>query len=70
LRPPDKATLDQLVATYAGDASDTQRLMFGNSLHAALTVVEMQDLVDGVGFSRETVTQTSDRHWTWTARKP
>lgn len=64
-RPASEAVLQQLVAQYAGDANDHQRKMFADSLHAALTVDEMRDLVATLGFPPETVQATSDRHWTW-----
>jgi ubiquinone/menaquinone biosynthesis C-methylase UbiE len=70
LRPPDEATLRRLGDTYAADANEHQRKMFGDSLHAALTVAEVQELVTGLGFAADTVRQTTDRHWTWAARKP
>src|SRR5207302_668771 len=65
LRPPTKKILDQLVATYAGDASPHQRQLFADSLHAALTLEEVRALIASLGFDDETVQQTSDRHWTW-----
>lgn len=64
LRPPDVARLDQLVATYAGDANPHQRQMFRDSLHAALTLDEVRDLLTAVGLPRNLLSQTSDRHWT------
>ena len=69
LRPPDRATLDYLVRTYAGDANAHQRQMFADSLHAALTLDEVRALVTALGFADETVRQTSDRHWTWATRR-
>ena len=69
LRPPDEATLGTLVNTYAAGANDHQRQMFADSLHAALTVDEVRALVEGLGFPPEGVRQTTNRHWTWTARK-
>jgi len=69
LRPVDEPTLQRLVAQHAGDATDHQRQMFHDSLHAALTLDEVRALVTGLGFAAETVTQTSDRHWTWAAHK-
>ena len=69
LRPPDRATLDYLVRTYASDANAHQRQMFADSLHAALTLDEVRALVTALGFADETVRQTSDRHWTWAARR-
>jgi ubiquinone/menaquinone biosynthesis C-methylase UbiE len=65
LRPDDEATLQQLVARYAGDANSHQRQMFSASLHAALTLTEIRQLVAGMGCDLSSVQQTSDRHWTW-----
>lgn len=64
LRPNDLETLDELVRTYAGDANDHQQQMFRDSLHAALTVDEMAEILEQLGLSREWVTQNTDRHWT------
>ena len=69
LRPDDEPALARLVETYAGDANEHQRKMFSDSLHAALTVEEMQALVAPLGFDPQTVLPTSDRHWTFIARK-
>jgi ubiquinone/menaquinone biosynthesis C-methylase UbiE len=65
LRPADEAQLRQLVATYAGDANEHQQQMFADSLHAALTLTEIRELVAALGYSRDDVRQTTDRHWTW-----
>ena len=69
LRPPDEATLSRLVETYAGGECDHARQMFADSLHAALTLDEIRDLVAGLGFDPATAQTTSDRHWTWSATK-
>jgi ubiquinone/menaquinone biosynthesis C-methylase UbiE len=69
-RPPNEETLLRLVDTYAPGANDHQRRMFADSFRASLTVDEMQELVVDFGLGRETVRATSDRHWTWTVRKP
>ena len=45
LRPNDEATLRHLVETYAAGANEHQRQMFGDSLHAALTLAEVRELV-------------------------
>jgi ubiquinone/menaquinone biosynthesis C-methylase UbiE len=65
LRPADEATLNLIVQTYAGDANAHQQKMFAESLHAALTLDEVRELVAGVGFDPNAVKQTTDRHWTW-----
>src|SRR5690606_4028458 len=64
LRPENSGTLDMLVDTYAAGANEHQRRMFAESLHAALSLEEIQALVAEFGFARDTVRATSDRHWT------
>jgi len=66
-RPPDERALDQLVSTYAGDATPYQQKLLADSLRAALTCEEMRQLVSRFGFTAETVQLRSDRHWTWMA---
>lgn len=70
MRPADLATLQLLVDTYAGSANSHQQQMFRESLHAALTVDEVRELLQDAGIPGPAVTATSDRHWTITARKP
>ena len=65
-RPADKETLGKLVELYAGGENERQQKMFAESLHAALTVAEVQSLVGELGCPPESVVMTSDRHWTWT----
>jgi ubiquinone/menaquinone biosynthesis C-methylase UbiE len=65
MRPASRAELDALVVTYAAGANDHQRRMFAESLHAALTVAEVRERVAESGYDPQTVTATSDRHWTW-----
>ena len=57
------------VELYAGEESEYARQMFAASLRAALTLDEVRDLVRPLGFEPDSVTQTSDRHWTWSAVK-
>ncbi len=64
LRPADIATVDRLVAQYAGDATDHQQQMFRDSLCAALTVAEIKQMAGDLGIAPDCVTQTTDRHWT------
>lgn len=67
LRPTDEAALAHFVQIYAGDANAHQQKMFADSLHAALTLMEIRALVSQLDFDPATVQQTSDRHWTWAA---
>ncbi|MDG2015150.1 MAG: class I SAM-dependent methyltransferase [Pirellulaceae bacterium] len=69
LRPDSQQALEHLVRTYTGNESEHAQKMFGESLHAALSLEEIGDLVQTLGFDRNTVTQNSDRHWTWIACK-
>jgi len=70
LRPQCEASLGQLVQTYTGDENQHSQQMFADSLHAALSLSEIQGLVSSLGFNSEGVVQNTDRHWTWTATKP
>lgn len=70
LRPASRAEVDRLVALYAGDCDEYQQTLFADSLCAALTLPEMRQLVGQLPADPQTVQQTSDRHWTWVARKP
>jgi ubiquinone/menaquinone biosynthesis C-methylase UbiE len=70
LRPPDATTLNSLVETYTAGANERQRQLFADSLHAALTLAELRDLIATLGMDPSQARQTSDRHWTWSALKP
>jgi ubiquinone/menaquinone biosynthesis C-methylase UbiE len=69
LRPPSQSRLEQLVQTYSSQENEHAQKMFAESLHAALSLEEMRDLVQSLGYPRNGVQQTSDRHWTWSATK-
>jgi hypothetical protein len=68
LRPPDKATLNQLVEAYAGQENAHQQQLFRDSLHAALTLEEVSEMLIQHGMPAAWVKQTSDRHWTIAGR--
>ncbi len=69
MRPADAAELDRLVEIHATDCNDHQRMLFRDSLQAALALDEVRSLITSLGFSPDSVQATSDRHWTWTARR-
>jgi ubiquinone/menaquinone biosynthesis C-methylase UbiE len=69
LRPNNEEDVRVLVEQYAGEANAHQKRLFHDSLRAALTLDEIRALVSEMGHDPEEVRQTSDRHWTWTARK-
>jgi ubiquinone/menaquinone biosynthesis C-methylase UbiE len=70
MRPETEDQLNQLVETYGGNESEHAQQLFRDSLHAALNLSEMREIVTQLGFDAQTVQATSDRHWTWIARKP
>ena len=69
LRPRDDAEVRRLVQAYAGEANARQKQLFDASLRAALSLDEIRQCIEPLGFDPATVRQTTDRHWTWTARK-
>ncbi|MED5399599.1 MAG: class I SAM-dependent methyltransferase [Planctomycetota bacterium] len=70
MRPDDGATVDRLVETYAGDESRHAQKLFHQSLHAALTLSETQQMVVACGGDARWVHASSDRHWTICGRRP
>ena len=69
MRPESDEEVRQLVEAYAGQENEHQQKMFEDSLRAALSLDEMREFVAELGFDHETVQATSDRHWTWSARR-
>lgn len=69
MRPSSIGDLDALVAAYTAGESDHARQLFRDSLHAALTLQEIRGMVATLGYPPDTVSATSDRHWTWVARQ-
>ena len=57
--PADDATVDHLVATYAPEANPHQRQLFNQSLRAALSLAEVEELAAAVGLPRHSVRQTA-----------
>jgi ubiquinone/menaquinone biosynthesis C-methylase UbiE len=69
LRPADDAGVKHLVRTYAGTANAHQQKMFDDSLRAALTLEEVRAMVSQLGFDPGKVQKTTDRHWTFSAKR-
>lgn len=69
LRPTDVAVLEQLAETYTGNENAHQQQMFRDSLHAALTLDEVREILSRVGLPPDAASQTTDRHWTIAAKK-
>lgn len=68
-RPPDRKTLDRLVQLYAGNANQHQQQLLADSLAASLTIEEVAEAIQGLKLTVNRLEMTSDRHWTWIARK-
>ncbi|KKD39542.1 class I SAM-dependent methyltransferase [Limnoraphis robusta] len=64
LRPVDEATRDELVEQYAGDCNAHQKQLFRDSLQAAFTLEEVNQMIAEVGLENVKIYQSSDRHWT------
>jgi ubiquinone/menaquinone biosynthesis C-methylase UbiE len=68
-RPATAAEVAALVAAYAGGEAPAAQRLFEASLHASLTVAEVQEIAHALNLPCEGVVMTSDRHWTWIWRK-
>lgn len=68
-RPMDSGSVEALVRLHADDDSDFAKQLLRQSLHAALTVDEVCELLAEFEIPKSNVRMTSDRHWTldWTS---
>lgn len=62
-RPANQAMLDQLVQDMASQWSPLQRKLFEDSLHAALTLDEVRQMLDECGLPDVRLAQITNRHW-------
>lgn len=69
-RPSDSQTVEKLVNLHASEEPAGNQQLLRQSLHAALTLEEIQDIVSEYGFAKTDVRYTSDRHWTWSTTVP
>jgi ubiquinone/menaquinone biosynthesis C-methylase UbiE len=63
VRPESKEELARLVGAHAAGSSELQRRLFSDSLHAALTLSEVRDMLGECGLAGVSVTKITDRHW-------
>jgi ubiquinone/menaquinone biosynthesis C-methylase UbiE len=63
LRPKTSAEFSKLVELYTEGATDHQRKLFSDSLHAALTLEEVRLLLREAALDDLVLLQSSDRHW-------
>jgi ubiquinone/menaquinone biosynthesis C-methylase UbiE len=64
IRPPDQETMNGLVESIGAEYDTHQKQLFRDSLHAALTLDEVNCLISQAGLQDVIVYQSSDRHWT------
>ena len=63
-RPKTEAEIEWMVQTYSGNETENGQQLFRQSLHAALTLNEIQIIARGLGIPEDHVQMSSDRHWT------
>jgi ubiquinone/menaquinone biosynthesis C-methylase UbiE len=64
LRPDDLDTFDRLVKGIGAEYDAHQTQLFRDSLQAALTLADVEQMVVAAGLTDVRVYQSSDRHWT------
>jgi ubiquinone/menaquinone biosynthesis C-methylase UbiE len=68
LRPQNLDELEALVQTYTKNEMPIAQQLLRQSLHAALSLAEVEELVTSSGMDATNLSATSDRHWTWYQR--
>ncbi len=63
-RPDNKAKIEQLVKRHAANETAVQQQFLRQSLEAALTLEEVEQMLQSVPALKTELAQTSDRHWT------
>ncbi len=63
IRPDTKNHLEEFVEKHTADASEYQRTLFRDSLHASLTIQEVELCLRKAGITDVSIVQPSDRHW-------
>jgi ubiquinone/menaquinone biosynthesis C-methylase UbiE len=69
IRPANELIVNELVAKIGEGYDLRQRQLFRDSLQAALTLAEVQSLIDRVGLAGVKLTQSSELHWTLERQK-
>lgn len=64
IRPSDEETMNNLVESIGTEYDTHQKQLFRDSLHAALTLDEVNQLISQAHLPGVVVYQSSDRHWT------
>ncbi|BAZ09333.1 UbiE/COQ5 methyltransferase [Calothrix sp. NIES-4071] len=64
LRPVDEATVNSIVDSIGTGYNEHQTMLFRDSLHAAFTIPEVQDMLEIAGITGAKIYKSSDLHWT------
>lgn len=64
LRPASTEIINHMVEEIGEDYSPHQKQLFRDSLHAAFTLNEVQELLEAAGLKGVNLYQSSERHWT------
>ncbi|WP_013322730.1 class I SAM-dependent methyltransferase [Gloeothece verrucosa] len=64
LRPPTQTMINQMVEAIGPEYSQHQKQLFHDSLQAAFTLEEIQQLIARSGLEGLSLYQSSERHWT------
>lgn len=64
LRPKTVEEMNAMVKEVGAEYDEHQTKLFRDSLHAALSLNEVQELIERAGLKGVKVYQSSDRHWT------
>ncbi|MBW4545087.1 MAG: class I SAM-dependent methyltransferase [Symplocastrum torsivum CPER-KK1] len=64
LRPMNEDIMNGLVDSIGTEYDEHQKMLFRDSLHAAFTLDEVNQLVSDAGLEGAKLYQSSDRHWT------
>lgn len=64
LRPVNEATMNSIVNSVCTDYNEHQAMLFRDSLHAAFTIPEVEDMLETAGITGARIYQSSDLHWT------
>jgi ubiquinone/menaquinone biosynthesis C-methylase UbiE len=66
LRPKSENEIEEIVKQANLDYNPRQKKLFKDSLHAALTLDEIQEIISQIGWHNTKLYQSSSRHWTLT----
>lgn len=64
IRPANEAIMNAMVDSIGTEYDEHQKMLFRDSLHAAFTINEINEIIQKAGLENIKIYQSSDRHWT------